>query len=456
MYAPDKRVHFAPTKTVYSAPQVASSDASSIASSSPSLSQNRSSPLPPHSFQLPQPQLQAPSPGSSSSAELATPPPPPGFYYAQYGHYVNREYRGGERETRETQRWQQQQQHHQRQDQDQRYEYSPSVSHNQPQYLLDQPPNNTVYPRTPFHPAAELDPYPSINYDAEQYHHSHSPSPAFTPSPAFAFTPLFPSDQADAYLPVSKPVIPRTVHIHYLLAYAPYGDPAFSCDLARPPPHLLDAYSKFHSGQLYRDTSDKNKFDVFYEPATQPPMNSIVVTHSSLKFAIDVCAGADTSRGVRPRALPGHYPRSQYGHGYDDGYGSSSSSDEGDMRLREEGFVTVADVLVCLYRELRLAIHPVEYAELAPNVAQRVNEAYFERCASLAGSGFDAAGDPDEARRRLEWGTDAERERDRERERIAEEQKGIRKVDLLMGHTWFIGLSGTLHGPGVWELNVAA
>lgn len=214
-------------------------------------------------------------------------------------------------------------------------------------------------------------------------------------------------------------------------------------------------YQRFHSGHPYRDGSDQ-KFDVFYEPATSPPMNSIVVTHPSLKFTIDVCAGADTSRVVRPRALSGHYPRSHYGYGYDDGYGSSSSSDESDMRLRQdEGFVTVADVLVCLYRELRLAIHPVEYAELAPAVAQSVNEAYFSRCAALASSSsppaFDGAGD-DGRRHKSDWPTDEERER----ERIAEEKKGIRKVDLLMGHTWFIGLSGTLHGPGVWELNVAA
>ncbi|KAF9476172.1 hypothetical protein BDN70DRAFT_187992 [Pholiota conissans] len=90
--------------------------------------------------------------------------------------------------------------------------------------------------------------------------------------------------------------------------------------------------------------------------------------------------------------------------------------------------LTVGDVLSAIYRHLRLAIHPVEYSNL-PDGERReaVDAAYYVRCGAIRNSA----------------------------ERLAEERKGIKRIDLLMGCSRFMGLSGTLDGPGVWELNIA-
>jgi hypothetical protein len=40
--------------------------------------------------------------------------------------------------------------------------------------------------------------------------------------------------------------------------------------------------------------------------------------------------------------------------------------------------------------------------------------------------------------------------------RQLEESKGVKRVDFLMGRNRFLGLSGTLKGPDIWELNVSS
>ncbi|KAF8164074.1 hypothetical protein BJ912DRAFT_1068595 [Pholiota molesta] len=219
---------------------------------------------------------------------------------------------------------------------------------------------------------------------------SATPSPTFTVSslPSSSSPDLLtpPPEEEDDYFHAVYPrtpystnmdlypeaIIPKPRQIHFLLAYSPHSEPAFHYDLVHPPTNG-DGQYPIHA---------------FSEYATSPPMNSIIVTHPLLKFDIEVTPPPDSSNK----------------------------------------FITVADVLVSIYRNLRLSIHPVEYAEL-PDGERRegVDAAYYVRCGTVR--------DPEE--------------------RATEERKGIKKIDLLMGCTRFMGLSGTLSGPEVWELNLA-
>ncbi|KAJ7089632.1 hypothetical protein C8R44DRAFT_835990 [Mycena epipterygia] len=79
------------------------------------------------------------------------------------------------------------------------------------------------------------------------------------------------------------------------------------------------------------------------------------------------------------------------------------------------GFVSVLDVFTSVYTSLRLAVLRAEYDTLPSGDArQSVDDAYFTR--SL---------------------------------------KGVKHVDFLTGKTRFLGLSGPLEAPHVWELNVS-
>lgn len=87
--------------------------------------------------------------------------------------------------------------------------------------------------------------------------------------------------------------------------------------------------------------------------------------------------------------------------------------------------MSVSDVLHTLHSDLRLCAHPTEYSGLSEAEAREVDMTYFARC------------------RRA--GVDEQRQL----------EKGIRKIDFLMDKTRFLGLSATLQGPDVWELNIA-
>jgi len=75
-----------------------------------------------------------------------------------------------------------------------------------------------------------------------------------------------------------------------------------------------------------------------------------------------------------------------------------------------------------------MPILPAEYGSLpSQDAILDVNTAYYRRCGRI--EDFDS--------RRLEEG------------------KGVKRVDFLMGRNRFLGLSGTLKGPDIWELNVS-
>jgi hypothetical protein len=91
-------------------------------------------------------------------------------------------------------------------------------------------------------------------------------------------------------------------------------------------------------------------------------------------------------------------------------------------------FVTVGDVLDAIYRSLRANVSAAEYHTLPSRKAMdRVSSAYELRC---------------------------QRIRDH-RASSEERRRGLRRVDLLMGLTKFMGLSRTSSGEDVWLLNVS-
>ncbi|PPQ68615.1 hypothetical protein CVT25_005525 [Psilocybe cyanescens] len=216
------------------------------------------------------------------------------------------------------------------------FSYSSLPSSSSPE-LLTPPPDDegrqsAVYPRTPY--AKQLDLYPEVA--------------------------------------ASTPSIQNQMQIHFLLAFTPYSEPAIWHDLSLP---LTSVETHYPS-------------HAFSEPATSPPMPSLIIFHPLIKYEIEV-------HPTPP--VPG-------------------------------SFVSVRDVLLKLYTELRLAIHESEYRDVPEPERKYVDEAYWRRCS------------------RIRTAVD----------RLQEEQKGIKRIDLLMGNTRFTGLSGTLRGPDIWELNVAA
>lgn len=156
------------------------------------------------------------------------------------------------------------------------------------------------------------------------------------------------------------------MHIHFLLAFAPFGAPAVQYDITHPPTYLLGT---------------QVSLEAFHEPATEPPLPNLSIICPNLLSPINVISG-------------------------------------------DVGYVTVSDVLHAIHHELRLPTSNAEYKSLPMDVIKDVDAAYYHRCRR---SGDES--------RQLE--------------------RGIKRVDFLMGKNRFFGLSGTLHGPDIWELNVS-
>ena len=163
---------------------------------------------------------------------------------------------------------------------------------------------------------------------------------------------------------------PKSMQIHFLLAYTPYAEPALSYDLTLHPDSLND--------QISLATS--------YEPATQPPMRTIFIICPQLKQWDPIEVTAAGSGGE---------------------------------------YVTVDDVLTTIYVHLRNAVSHSEYASCTER--QAVDAAWLARWGRIQDTGL----------------------------RAAEHMKGVKRVDFLFGQNRFLGLSGTLRGPDIWELNVS-
>lgn len=85
---------------------------------------------------------------------------------------------------------------------------------------------------------------------------------------------------------------------------------------------------------------------------------------------------------------------------------------------------------MALLRDMNIPVTSSEYQALqSPQATAKVNEAYFHRCRSIM--------DPTA--------------------RKVEEARGVKRVDFLMGHNKFLGLSSRTsmrNGETIWELNV--
>ncbi|KAL1746697.1 hypothetical protein HDZ31DRAFT_33633 [Schizophyllum fasciatum] len=88
-------------------------------------------------------------------------------------------------------------------------------------------------------------------------------------------------------------------------------------------------------------------------------------------------------------------------------------------------YVTCLDVLSTLHRELWLPITHAEYQELNSDVQRQVDSSFWARCSRIM--------DPIA--------------------RVAEERRGVKRIDFLMGRTSFRGLSARQGGS--WRLHVS-
>lgn len=90
------------------------------------------------------------------------------------------------------------------------------------------------------------------------------------------------------------------------------------------------------------------------------------------------------------------------------------------------GVVSVSDVFQAVYASLRKNIYPSDFESLAHHDKKRVRKAYEERYRRLRSS----------------------------READQEKGQGVKRVDFLMGHSRFMGLTVT-SDPTVWSMRTA-
>ncbi|TFK70731.1 hypothetical protein BDN72DRAFT_838556 [Pluteus cervinus] len=223
-------------------------------------------------------------------------------------------------------------------------------------------PTNIVYSPIPSTPSPALS---SVSLPS-----SESPGPPTPPlvEGAYGSYPRTPFYGGLEPLPEIVSQLPPPMQIHFLLAYAPHAEPSLGYDLSIPPGYITEQYPP----------------QIFSEPATNPPLPTLIISCPHLQWKIVV------------------NPSSQ-----------------------ATNVVTVLDVFMALYHELRLAIHPAEYQAIVGR--ELVDGAYFSRCGRISDS--DA--------------------------RSAELKKGVKRVDTLKGRTQFLGLAGTVKGPNIWELYLA-
>ncbi|KAG6834132.1 hypothetical protein H0H93_011644 [Arthromyces matolae] len=209
---------------------------------------------------------------------------------------------------------------------------------------------------------------PAPSTPSPTYSVSSLPSLPDPPTPPMHSTPMLyprsPFDPRKNPLP-NSPV--EEMNIHVFLAFNPMKGalPALDYDVTHPPTFLLNSQITLPE---------------FHEPATEPPLTGLYITHPCLLGPISVLAG-------------------------------------------DVGYVTISDVFHALYHAFLLPTTTEEYENLPRELVQEVNAAYYERC--------DRA--PDK-KAQLRW--------------------GIKRIDLLGGQHRFLGLSGTVHGLDVWQLNV--
>ncbi|KAK1229503.1 hypothetical protein PQX77_007426 [Marasmius sp. AFHP31] len=171
------------------------------------------------------------------------------------------------------------------------------------------------------------------------------------------------------------------MRLHFLLAFSPYKEPAIPYDLSLPFSIIEQSPSN----------------SILSEPATEPPVSSLTITCPLLKWTITVTPPPSIQPSGRRSPVP---------------------------------YVSVLDVLMALLRDMNIPVLSSEYEALPSREATaKVDEAYFQRCRSIADPAI----------------------------RSTEELRGVKRVDFLMGQNRFLGLSSrsaTRKGETIWELNV--
>ncbi|TFK64914.1 hypothetical protein BDN72DRAFT_801719 [Pluteus cervinus] len=173
-------------------------------------------------------------------------------------------------------------------------------------------PTNTVYSPIPATPS------PALSNASLPSTDSPGPStPPLTQAMPTSYPPVEPSVDPDP--------IPSPIQVHFILAYSPNSDPAVVYDVSLPPTYITDQFP----------------VHVLSEPATNPPLASLIITNSLLQWNIIV-------NPLSPRS----------------------------------NVVTVMDVLTAVYHELRPCIRLMEYEALTAR--KLVDAAYYARCGRLA------------------------------------------------------------------------
>lgn len=243
-------------------------------------------------------------------------------------------------------------------------------------------------------------------------------SPPRTPSPTFSLSTV-PSDAGPPTPPSAQPGLPHApfdvvfqpVLLHPILQ-APEDDPSGNAawrnssplaafDMSRSP----DAIPRIRSAP----GGAPGHWSVHAaEPATHPPLHTLVLVHDLLPYPIFVIP--DTSS----------LPASPTGVTFHPSTTAPESASSSAVLPPFTASVTVADVLHTLHRFLRTPLAPAEVSALSFASAARADAAFEERCGR------------------------SERERER----------GMRRIDLLFGETKFVGLKATKR-VDVWVLCTA-
>ncbi|KAG6831607.1 hypothetical protein H0H92_009080 [Tricholoma furcatifolium] len=100
----------------------------------------------------------------------------------------------------------------------------------------------------------------------------------------------------------------------------------------------------------------------------------------------------------------------------------------GAIRVDGPQGVSIMDVFNAIYTTLRGSASQAEFERLPRERQQKVSAAYYRRYSSIPN----------------------------EKARAMEEQKGLKRVDMLEERRMFGGLRSTMEGPEVWELCVVA
>jgi len=234
---------------------------------------------------------------------------------------------------------------------------------------------------TPIQPIKDIDTFisalvPALVLDSKE------PRPFPSVKKRVRFNPVIkyidsPFSNLDLEEPKSFSPLGKQAQVNHVLEFS--GIPVIIYDISRHPSLITTPYNQ------------SLDIDTISEPATLPPLLSMTLVSPFLPWSITI--------------VP--------------------------LSPKPDACVTVSDVIMTLYRTLRLAVHPDEFNALPSHEAKyKVNIAYQSRYKYL--ENIDPRGCEEEKR------------------------KGVKRVDFFMGRTMFLGLSPIEEDSNVWMINVSS